>query len=147
MNLYQLSIERITSGVGFQPTLCKTQARSLCHTRSILPLLFLSVFVTNLKANDALIAKQFVNATTIVVAKIDSKRIGLPEALSKKLASAKELQHGTKSVGNALQEIIVALNGESVYVVVDVPFSAAQSPVRLFVKNAPGLDEIGRAHV
>ena len=109
-------------------------------SRYSLPLLFLAIFVTNLMADDALIAKQFVNATTIVVAKIDSTRISLPEALTKKIANVKELQYGAKSVGNALQEIIVALNGESVYVVVDVPFTAAQSPVRLFVKNAPGLD-------
>ncbi len=112
------------------------------HTfiRSIFPLLLFAIFAKTLDADDATLARQFMNATTIVVAKIDSKRIALPESLTAKLANTAQLQRGATFVTKAFQEIVVALNGESVFVAVDVPFSSAQSPVRLFVKNGPKLD-------
>ena len=108
--------------------------------RATLFLFMVVVTAKNDLADDYSIAKQFVNATTIVVAKIDTKRLALPESLIRKFADESVLQRGAKPVVQVLQELIIALNGESVFVAVDVPFSSAQAPVRLFVKNVPSLD-------
>ena len=105
--------------------------------------MFVCTIATHTIADDAALAKQFVNATTIVVAKIDSNRIDLPESLTKKLAEDKNklLQRGANPINQTLQELISVLNGESVFIAVDIPYSSAQSPVRLFVRNKPELDQ------
>ena len=105
--------------------------------------MFVCTIATHTIADDAALAKQFVNATTIVVAKIDSNRIDLPESLIKKLAEDKNklLQRGANPINQILQELISVLNGESVFIAVDIPYSSAQSPVRLFVRNKPELDQ------
>ena len=109
----------------------------------ILILLAVAANTSSLIADDAAIAKQFVNATTIVIAKIDSNRIGLSDSLTKKLADDKNqvIQRGAKPFLVAQQELVKAMNGETVFVAVDIPFSSAQSPVRLFVRNKPELDQ------
>ncbi len=109
-------------------------------TWAMLPLLSVALVATYTIADDLSTTKQFVNATTILVAKIDCKRLGLPEALTNKLVNETKLQRAAKSVTQVIQELIVALNGESAFLAVDVPFSSAQSPVRLYVKNVPGLN-------
>jgi len=113
-----------------------TQTRgALLHT--LAATLSLTNFVTHTFADDFSVAKQFTNATTIVIAKIESKRLGLPDSKTKKLDSERE----AKPMIEALQQCEKALNGESVFIAVDIPFSKAQSPVRLFVKNVAGLDK------
>ena len=145
-NLFEFKISR---GCGFQPQRWILRMLRLEATATIRdPLRFCStlafclvaLFAKSLRADDAATAQKFVNATTIVVAKIDSKRIALPESVTTKIASSAESQRATKAVSKVVQEALVALNGESVFVAVDVPFSPTQSPVRLYVKNAPGLD-------
>ncbi len=105
--------------------------------------MFVCTIATHTIADDAALAKQFVNATTIVIAKIDSNQISLPESLIRKLAEDKNklLQRGADPINQALQELIKVLNGESIFIAVDIPFSSAQSPVRLFVRNKPELDQ------
>jgi len=114
-----------------------------CFQAVLVTILVIAANTSSVIADDAAIAKQFVNATTIVIAKIDSTRIGLPDSLSKNLTDDKNqiLQRGAKPIILAQQEFVRALNGESVFIAVDIPFSAAQSPVRLFVRNKPELDQ------
>ena len=140
---------RIHRGCGFQPQRLIPRMLRLEATAtgrvplrfcSTLALCFFALFAKTLHADEATSAQQFVNATTIVVAKIDSKRLALPDNVTTKLANSAELQRGTKSVTKVIQEVLVALNGETVFAAVDVPFSQAQTPLRLYVKNAPGFD-------
>lgn len=114
-----------------------------CFHVVIVMIMAVAANTTSLIADDAAIAKQFVNATTIVIAKIDSNRIGLPDSLTKNLADDKNqvIQRGAKPIMLAQQELVKALNGESVFIAVDIPFSSAQTPVRLFVRNKPELDQ------
>ncbi len=104
-------------------------------------LLAVAPFCTQrLLADDLSVPKQFVNATTIAVAKIDPKRLSVPDSLSKNLSEVSSLQPTAKSILRVVQELIAASNGESVFVTVDVPFSSGQPPVRIFVRNAPGVN-------
>ena len=110
--------------------------------RSAATVIAIASFVTHAISDDMSDAKQFVNATTIAIIKIDSKRLGLPESLTKKFAGEESnaLQREAKPIVESLQECVKALNGESVFIAVDVPFSKSQSPVRLLVKNTPALN-------
>lgn len=114
-----------------------------CIQAVIVTMLAIAANSSSVFADDAAIAKQFLYATTIVIAKIDSNRIGLPDSMTKQLADDKNqnIQRGAKPILRAQQELVKALNGESVFIAVDIPFSSAQSPVRLFVRNKPELDQ------
>ena len=109
----------------------------------IVILLAVAANTSSVIADDTAIAKQFVNATTIVIAKIDSNRIGLPDSLTKGIADDKNqvLQRGANPILLAQQEFVKALDGESVFIAVDIPFSSVQSPVRLLVRNKTELDQ------
>ena len=117
------------------------------HTRGILlrsvaTVIAIATFVTHAISDDMSDARQFVNATTIGIIRIDSKRLGLPESLTKKLTGEESnaLQREAKPIVETFLECVKAVNGESVFIAVDVPFSKAQSPVRLLVKNTPALN-------
>ena len=110
--------------------------------RSAATVIAIASFVTHAISDDMSDAKQFVNATTIGIIKIDSKKLGLPESLTKKLTGEESnaLQREAKPIVETVLECVKALNGESVFIAVDVPFSKSQSPVRLLVKNTPALN-------
>ena len=101
--------------------------------------MFVLVFaITSLKAyaDDLLVAKQFINGTTIAIARIDSKKIGLPAELIQKIDSDAQLKKWASPITSALKNLANALNGESVYIAIDIPYSSDVSPVRLYVRNS-----------
>ncbi len=111
--------------------------------RTVATLVAVATFVSQAVSDDMSIAKQFINATTIAIARVDSTRLSLPDSLTKKLAGEENnaLQREAKPMLETLQECVKALSGESVFIAVDVPFSKSQSPVRLMVKNTPRLEK------
>jgi len=102
--------------------------------------LFITTISTMTYADDMLIAKQFINATTVVIAKIDSNRIGLSNELFQKIETDAQLKKGAKPIALLLKNLTDALNGESVFIAVDIPFSSGISPVRLYVRNSQKVD-------
>ncbi len=113
------------------------------NLRIPLQVMFVLFFATlSLKAyaDDLLVAKQFINGTTVAIAKIDTKRLGLPDELTQKLDADALLKKGAKPIALALKNLANALNGEPVFIVVDIPFSSEVSPVRLYVRNSSKVD-------
>ena len=98
--------------------------------------LFFATISLKAYADDLLVAKQFINGTTIAIARIDSKRIGLPDELIQKIDSDAQLKKWASPITSALKNLANALNGESVYIAVDIPYSSDVSPVRLYVRNS-----------
>lgn len=113
------------------------------NLRITLQAMFVLVFATlSLKAyaDDLLVAKQFINGTTVAIAKIDTKRIGFPEGMAQKLDADAMLKKGAKPIALALKNLAEALNGEPIFIAVDIPFSSEVSPVRLYVRNSSKVD-------
>lgn len=98
--------------------------------------LFFATLSLKMYADDLLVAKQFINGTTIAIAKIDSKRIGLPDELIQKIDSDAQLKKWASPITLSLKNLANALNGESVYIAVDIPYSSDVSLVRLYIRNS-----------
>jgi Protein of unknown function (DUF1559) len=118
----------------------KYQMKTL-HTNLRIPLqamffLFFAILSLKAFADDMLVAKQFINGTTIAIARIDTKRIGLPDEPSQELDADAPLKKVAKPFALVLENFADALNGEPVFIAVDIPFSSEVSPVRLYVRNS-----------
>lgn len=114
----------------------KTQHPNLRIPLQAMFVLFFATLSLKACADDLLVAKQFINGTTIAIARIDSKGIGLPDELMQKIDSDPQLKKLAKPVTLMLRNLANALNGEPVYVAVDIPYSSDVSPVRLYFRNS-----------
>ena len=83
--------------------------------------------------------KPFVNPTTMVVIQLDTQRLNQPPVVQTALANNKEAQPLVSWL-TSMRSTLAPLLDDQVSIMVDVPFSAAQVPVRFMAKKPASLD-------
>lgn len=83
--------------------------------------------------------KPFVNPTTMVVVQLDAQRLNLPPGVQTALANNKDAPP-LVSWTTSMRSTLAPLLDDQVSIMVDVPFSASQVPVRFVAKKPASLD-------
>lgn len=92
---------------------------------------------------DAKLIQTFINPTTIAIAKLDVKRLSLPTAVQQSLTAdnqGQSLLAWLVAMQQNLQPLSAAMADDHIYIVIDMPISSGQTPVRFIAKRAPQLD-------
>ena len=83
--------------------------------------------------------KPFVNPTTMVVVQLDMQRLNLPPGVQSALEKNTDAQPLVSWL-TSMQSTLTPLLDDQVSIMVDVPFSASQAPVRFMAKKPASLD-------
>ena len=124
-----------------------TSIRHLHHTLACLILLAASHAnaddISEATKQDAKLIQTLINPTTVVIAKLDLKRLSLPTAVQQSLAAdtkGQSLLAWITAMQQNLKPISASMAGDFIYIAIDTPFSGGQTPLRVFAKKAPQID-------